>query len=208
MSSSASKHSASASRAAPNSNCAVGMPGRRGEAPLSDDACGAEPDPSSPATAESASGSLTRLVGGTIPRPGMAPPLGTEREQRRIDINPSAAATERGRGRARVLPPAALAQRGPMIRDQHTHERAIGRMGSAQSEQPARSPPKRKPNPPIIEPYALTMSAACLWSAMSRTRIEGLLSSGQVKGVRAGRRTLVLVGSLRHYLDNLPSARE
>lgn len=56
-------------------------------------------------------------------------------------------------------------------------------------------------------PYAQQVRDACEWSGFSRTRLEGLMREGHVRGVRAGRRTLVLTESLRSYIDSLPNAR-
>ncbi len=56
-------------------------------------------------------------------------------------------------------------------------------------------------------PYALTFADAVAYSGMSRTRLEGLLKAGELRAVKAGRRTLVLGDSLRKLIDRLPAAR-
>lgn len=64
-----------------------------------------------------------------------------------------------------------------------------------------------KAGPQSPTPYAQQVEQACLWAGISRTRLEGLLRTGEVRAVRAGRRTLILTESLRCYIDSLPSAR-
>lgn len=79
-----------------------------------------------------------------------------------------------------------------------------GRIASGGRLPPSRT---RRASTAYVEPYTLTMEGAVAWSGMSRTRIEALLSAKLIRGVRAGRRTLVIVASLRDYLDALPPAR-
>jgi hypothetical protein len=69
---------------------------------------------------------------------------------------------------------------------------------------------KRKPSvftTGMIEPYAMTIEAAAQWAGISRTRLEQMLRDRNVRCIRAGRRTLVVVVSLRTHLESLPSAR-
>ena len=57
--------------------------------------------------------------------------------------------------------------------------------------------------PAVLYDYAIGR----LLCGFSRTRLEGLLSSGEVHAVRVGRRTLVVAQSLREFIDRLPAAR-
>ncbi len=58
-----------------------------------------------------------------------------------------------------------------------------------------------------LPPYSLTVDGAVRYTGMTRTRIEGLLRTEEIKAVRTGRRTLILAESLRAYIGSLPSAR-
>ena len=71
-------------------------------------------------------------------------------------------------------------------------------------------PPQDKPetvtSPPDakLEPYALTINSAAKFASLSRATIYEMLGRGEIKGVRVGRRTLVVTDSLRTNLANRP----
>jgi len=54
-------------------------------------------------------------------------------------------------------------------------------------------------------PITCTIADACRLSGIGRTTLYSLLSAGDIRSVRIGRRRLVVVESLRAYLDNLPA---
>jgi excisionase family DNA binding protein len=65
--------------------------------------------------------------------------------------------------------------------------------------------PKRKARPPL-EPIAVTVADACRISGLSRSEIYLRLADGSIKAVKSGRRTLVLVDSVREHLASLSAA--
>jgi hypothetical protein len=60
--------------------------------------------------------------------------------------------------------------------------------------------------PEMIRPYALTVDDAVKTYGIGRTRLYGLLASGDVIAVKDGRKTLVLAESIKGYIDSLPRA--
>ena len=55
-----------------------------------------------------------------------------------------------------------------------------------------------------MDPLAVNVREACRLTSLSRTTIYKLLTAGQLSAVKAGRRTLILVASIRHLaLENL-----
>ena len=55
------------------------------------------------------------------------------------------------------------------------------------------------------EPISVDIPTACRMSGLSRSFLYEVLARGQVRSVRAGRRRLVLVDSLRAWLESLPT---
>ncbi|AOX16948.1 MerR family transcriptional regulator [Kozakia baliensis] len=51
-----------------------------------------------------------------------------------------------------------------------------------------------------------TIPDAVKQTGLSRTKIYELLSEGMIQGRKAGTRTLILMPSLRRYIENLPPA--
>jgi excisionase family DNA binding protein len=55
------------------------------------------------------------------------------------------------------------------------------------------------------DPISVDIPTACRMSGISRSFLYEVLAAGQVRSVRAGRRRLVLVDSLRSWLNSLSS---
>ena len=63
------------------------------------------------------------------------------------------------------------------------------------------------PNQPAhIQPFAATIKDAARFAGWTRSEIYRRLTAGDIKGVKNGRRTLILMDSLRAYLQDLPPA--
>ena len=60
--------------------------------------------------------------------------------------------------------------------------------------------------PPAIEPIALTIPAAVHFSGFSRSELYRQLAAGNICAVKSGKRTLILVESIRNYFARLPTA--
>lgn len=58
-----------------------------------------------------------------------------------------------------------------------------------------------------VDPLAVTPKDACRILGVGRTTLYEEMKANRVKAVKAGRRTLVLVESLREWLGTLPDAR-
>jgi excisionase family DNA binding protein len=58
-----------------------------------------------------------------------------------------------------------------------------------------------------LEPLAAPILDACLISGLSRSEIYRRLANGDIRAVKSGSRTLILVDSLKAYLANLPAAK-
>ncbi len=59
---------------------------------------------------------------------------------------------------------------------------------------------------PCTEVLAAPISDACRISGLSRTEIYRRLATGDIRAVKSGSRTLILMDSLRAYLASLPAA--
>ncbi len=59
---------------------------------------------------------------------------------------------------------------------------------------------------PRIEPIAVPIAEAVSVSGMSRSAVYRALATGDLRAVKQGSRTLVLVDSIRAYLASLPPA--
>jgi hypothetical protein len=57
-----------------------------------------------------------------------------------------------------------------------------------------------------IEPITANMTDASRMSGLSRSELYRRLTDGSIHAVKNGGRTLVMVASLRAYLDALPAA--
>ena len=57
-----------------------------------------------------------------------------------------------------------------------------------------------------VEPISVTVTDAVHLSGLSRSEVYRRLASGDIKAVKNGNRTLVLLTSLRGYLATLPLA--
>jgi hypothetical protein len=67
-----------------------------------------------------------------------------------------------------------------------------------------------KPNPSpansVAEPLTVTIPEAVRLSGLSRSELYRRLSDGQVRAVKAGSRTLIVMDSLRGHIASLPAA--
>ena len=61
-------------------------------------------------------------------------------------------------------------------------------------------------HPPHIDPIAVPITEAVTFSGMSRSAVYRELATGNLRAVKQGARTLVLVESIRAYLASLPPA--
>jgi hypothetical protein len=57
-----------------------------------------------------------------------------------------------------------------------------------------------------VEPLAAPILDACRISGLSRSEIYRRLAAGDIRAVKSGARTLVLMDSLRAHLASLPAA--
>ncbi len=58
----------------------------------------------------------------------------------------------------------------------------------------------------VTPSFALTIPDAARASGLGRTKLYGLIGSGEIQARKCGKRTLVMTGSLHDYLDKLPAA--
>lgn len=58
-----------------------------------------------------------------------------------------------------------------------------------------------------MQAFTDTIPNASAYSGLSRSEIYRLLATGQIKAVKSGKRTLVLMDSLRAHLESLPPAQ-
>lgn len=56
------------------------------------------------------------------------------------------------------------------------------------------------------EPLTAPIPAACRYSGLTRTEIYRRLATGQIRAVKSGSRTLILMDSLRAHIASLPAA--
>jgi excisionase family DNA binding protein len=59
---------------------------------------------------------------------------------------------------------------------------------------------------PFMEPLAAPIPDACHISGLSRSEIYRRLAAGDIRAVKSGSRTLILIDSLRAYMASLPLA--
>jgi excisionase family DNA binding protein len=55
------------------------------------------------------------------------------------------------------------------------------------------------------DPISVDIPTACSMSGLSRSFLYEVLAGGEVRSIKAGRRRLVLVDSLRAWLQSLPA---
>ena len=58
---------------------------------------------------------------------------------------------------------------------------------------------------PVHEVIAVTVQDACERIGIGRTKLYAEIKAGRIEARKAGGRTLVLVPSLRAYIDSLPA---
>jgi excisionase family DNA binding protein len=58
----------------------------------------------------------------------------------------------------------------------------------------------------ITEPLAAPILDACRYSGLTRSEIYRRLAAGDIRAVKSGRRTLILMDSLRRHIVSLPPA--
>jgi excisionase family DNA binding protein len=59
--------------------------------------------------------------------------------------------------------------------------------------------------PDQISPYALRIPQACRFSGKGRTSLYGAIKRGELRAVKCGRSTLILVEDLKVWLNRLPA---
>ena len=57
-----------------------------------------------------------------------------------------------------------------------------------------------------IDPVALPIGKASAYSGLSRSEVYRQLANGNLRAIKSGTRTFVLVGSIRAHLASLPAA--
>lgn len=57
-----------------------------------------------------------------------------------------------------------------------------------------------------LEPLAAPIPAACDYSGLTRTEIYRRLAAGDIRAIKSGSRTLILMDSLRAHIMGLPAA--
>jgi excisionase family DNA binding protein len=56
-----------------------------------------------------------------------------------------------------------------------------------------------------VSPMAYTMSEACAAARIGRTTLYQAIGAGELRAVKRGKRTLILVNDLRRYIEGLPA---
>ena len=60
---------------------------------------------------------------------------------------------------------------------------------------------------PFMETLAAPIPDACRISGLSRSEIYRRLAAGDIRAVKSGARTLIVMDSLRSHVANLPTAK-
>jgi len=58
-----------------------------------------------------------------------------------------------------------------------------------------------------FEPLSVDIPGACRMTGLGRSKIYELLGSGELRGIKVGRRRLITLGAIRDFLDRLDSSQ-
>jgi excisionase family DNA binding protein len=64
----------------------------------------------------------------------------------------------------------------------------------------------RMSRPPVIRPLAMTILETSRITGLSRSKIYRCLAKKEIRAIKSGSRTLILMDSLRQHLESLPLA--
>jgi excisionase family DNA binding protein len=72
-------------------------------------------------------------------------------------------------------------------------------------DQPGPTPANQNEARTVNRPLAYSVNEACKVAGIGRTSLYGLIGSGELCAIKAGKRTLIRVDELRRWLDELPT---
>ena len=78
--------------------------------------------------------------------------------------------------------------------------------GPAPSLSDVRKKQRRRPKPDLVNAITVSVDDACSITGLSRSFIYELMVKNVLDARKAGSRRLILVESLRRYIDSLPTA--